>query len=243
MKCGFEEQCKQRNLTPQVCSTDIKPIASTEVLLGKKYKQVWDTKVPSGLLLLSWLFFSLWWGWRKKKNKNASGKTFILLIISYSSTLHCLRSFIAWSLHIVHEKKRKFSLKKKANLWNICSWNLQSKTSFPFTADAFPASEKDIIVIHDVWSYDPISAQSFEASKDNDTIFWTMVQSLEQWQRHHCELHGWEEAVYKDIAPEYSSHQEFAVQKLCEPEMGVNEVTKTQQVTYFSSNWWQMLSS
>lgn len=192
MKCGFEEQCKQRNLTPQVCSTDIKPIASTEVLLGKKYKQVWDTKVPSGLLLLSWLFFSLWWGWRKKKNKNASGKTFILLIISYSSTLHCLRSFIAWSLHIVHEKKRKFSFKKKANLWNICSWNLQSKTSFPFTADAFPASEKDIIVIHDVWSYLCPIIRSIKGQchnlLDNGAIPWTVTETplWVTWLRRGC---------------------------------------------------------
>lgn len=48
-------------------------------------------------------------------------------------------------------EKRKFS-SKKANLWNIC-WNLQSETSFPFTVDVFPASEKDTILDPDLWSY------------------------------------------------------------------------------------------
>lgn len=137
-------------------------------------------------------------GVEEKKNKNASGKTFILLIISYSSTLHCLRSFIAWSLHIVHEKKRKFSFKKKANLWNICSWNLQSKTSFPFTADAFPASEKDIIVIHDVWSYLCPIIRSIKGQchnlLDNGAIPWTVTET--PWVTWHHESYMAEKRLY-----------------------------------------------
>lgn len=115
VKSGFEEHCKRSNLSPQVCSRDIKSIDSTEVLLGKKYEQVWDTKVPSGLLLISCLFFSLatFVVWVGKKNVQKCFRQNLhsaYNLLKFNTLLfekfYCLKSaHCAW-------KKRKFSLKK-----------------------------------------------------------------------------------------------------------------------------------
>lgn len=182
VKSGFDEHCKRSNLSPYVCSRDIKSIDSTEVLLGKKYEQVWDTKVPSGLLLISWLFFSLatFVVWVGKKNVQKCFRQ------NLHSAFNLLKfNTVVWEVLLLEVctlcmKKKEIQFKK----------NLVCRTSVLETCRAKQASlsqlmssqqvRRILFKIHDLWSYLCLIIWS---AKDNGTISWTMARSFRQWQR------------------------------------------------------------
>lgn len=117
VKCGFEEQCKRSSLSPQVCNRDIKPIASTEALLGRGISRY---EISRCLLVYSYFhgFFSLWphlWcGWgKKKRTKMLQAKPSSCLQSPKVQHFIVWEVLIVWNLHIVYGKKRKFSIKKR----------------------------------------------------------------------------------------------------------------------------------